>query len=95
VARQAALLKKLFCVAQQTLSTRNRCFMGTVAYGCTWVANSYFLMCVVPHPVVSNGRGASNSGFVITWRCKLGLRNDLALQTLTYSNMGGTANVPY
>jgi len=64
--------------------------MGTVAYGCTWVANSYFLMCVVPHPVVSN-----NSGFVITWRCKLGLRNDLALQTLTYSNMGGTANVPY
>jgi len=52
-------------------------------------------MCVVPHPVVSNGRGASNSGFVITWRCKLGLRNDLALQTLTNSNMGGTANVPY
>ena len=84
-----------FWVAQQTECTRNRCFMGTVAYGCTWVANSYFLMCVVPHPVVSNGRGASNSGFVITWRCKLGLRNDLALQTLTYSNMGGTANVPY
>jgi len=59
-------------VAQQTLSTRNRCFMGTVAYGCTWVANSHFLMCVVPHPVVSNGRGASN------WFCDY-----MALQTRT------------